>query len=108
MKLVADFLIAQRGIKLFSCNRRWHTYNSNSSAGSSCMNDIHQMPTETTFLVSRVNENSSNHVTVETGSTNNVFAQQGYENPALSKVRDDGFRRKALLNLSDHIRRVVL
>ncbi len=72
------------------------------------MNDIHQMPTDTAFLVSRVNENTSDHVTVETGSTNNVFAQQGDENPALSKLCGDGFRRKALLNLSDHIRRVVL
>ena len=75
MKLVADFLITQRGIKPFSCNRRWHTYSSNSRAGSSCMNDIHQMPPDTAFLVSWVNENTSDDVTVETGSANNVFAQ---------------------------------
>lgn len=75
MKLVADFLVTQRGIKPFSCNRRWHTYSSNACAGSSYMNDIHQMPPDTAFLVSRVNENTSDHITVETGSANDVFAQ---------------------------------
>ncbi|AWF62962.1 hypothetical protein CSB92_0043 [Pseudomonas aeruginosa] len=39
------------------------------------MNDIHQMPPDTAFLVSWVNENTSDDVTVETGSANNVFAQ---------------------------------
>ncbi len=75
MKRVADFLIAQRGIKPFSCNRRWHTYSSKTFAGSSCMNDTHQMPPDTGFLVSWVNENTSDYIPVETGSANNVFAQ---------------------------------
>ncbi|MNO02600.1 hypothetical protein D3C81_2230570 [compost metagenome] len=72
------------------------------------MNDIHQMPPDTAFLVSRVNENTSDHVMVETGSANNFFAQQGYENPALGELCGDDFRRKALFHLGDHIRRVVL
>jgi len=33
------------------------------------------MPPDTVFLVSRVDENTSDYITVETGSANNVFAQ---------------------------------
>ncbi len=75
MKLVADFLITQHGIKPFSCNRRWHTYSFNSCAGSSRMNYIYQVPPDTASLVRWVNKNTSDDITVETGSANNVFAQ---------------------------------
>jgi hypothetical protein len=57
--------------------------------------------------VSWVNKNTSDDFTVETGSANNVFAQSGNEDPTLRKLCGDGFRRKALLNLSDHIRWIV-
>lgn len=108
MKLVANFLITQRGIEFFSCNRRWHTYSPNTGVGSGCMNDINQMPTDTAFLVSWVNENTSDYVTVESSSADDFFAQQGYENPAPGKLCGDDLRSKTALNLSDHIRRVVL
>ncbi len=39
------------------------------------MNDLHQMPSDTDFLVSRVNENTSDYVSVETGSAYNFFAK---------------------------------
>lgn len=72
------------------------------------MNDVHQMPPDTAFLMSRVNENTSDHMTVETGSAKNVFTQQGYENPSLRKLCGDDLRRKALLNLGDYFRRIIL
>ena len=74
MKLVANFLITQCDIKFFSCNRRWHAYNASAGADSGCMNDIHQLPTDTAFLVSRINENTSDYITVETGSAYKFFA----------------------------------
>ncbi|AVK17676.1 hypothetical protein CSB90_4612 [Pseudomonas aeruginosa] len=39
------------------------------------MNYIHQVPPDTASLVSWVNKNTSDDITVETGSANNVFAQ---------------------------------
>ena len=66
------------------------------------------MPTNTAFLVHRVNENTPDDVTVETGRADNSFAQQGYENLALMELCGDGFRSKALPNLSDNVSRVVL
>ncbi|ETU96875.1 hypothetical protein Q094_01822 [Pseudomonas aeruginosa PS42] len=50
-------------------------YSFNSCAGSSRMNYIHQVPPDTASLVRWVNKNTSDDITVETGSANNVFAQ---------------------------------
>ncbi|RMS17753.1 hypothetical protein ALP70_200215 [Pseudomonas savastanoi] len=74
MKLVANFLITQRSVKLLRRNRRRHPQSSNTSAGSSSMNDIHQLPTDTATLVCRINENASNNITVEACSADNNFA----------------------------------
>ncbi len=108
MELVADFLITQRGIKLFSGNRRWHTHSVNTGAGSDGMNGTHQLPTDTAFLMRRINENAPDYLTVETGSADDGIAQQGYQNLALDELYRDGFRSKVALNLSDDIGRVVL
>ncbi len=75
---------------------------------SGCVNNLHQIPTYTDLLVSWINENTSDYVAVEPSSADNFFAQQCYENPALSKLCDDDFRSKAPFNLSNHIRRVIL
>ncbi len=66
------------------------------------------MPTNTAFLMHRVNENTPHDVTVETSSADNSFAQHGYENPALKELCGDDVRSKALLNLSNNVRWVVL
>lgn len=107
MELVANFLITQHGVKFLCCDRRRHPYSSEASVGSSCMNDIHQVPTDTTTLVRRINENSPDYITVEACSADNIFAPQGYENLALGELSADGFWSKAALDLSDDIRRVV-
>lgn len=74
MKLVADFLITQRCVELLRCNRRRHPQNANASTGSISMNDIHQPSTDTTTLVRRINENTSNYFPVEACRTGNILA----------------------------------
>ena len=67
-----------------------HTYRPNAGADGGCMDDIHQMPTDTAFWVSRVNKNTSDYVTVFTdglkvGSAKPEVIDEPYRSLALAQ-----------------------
>lgn len=71
------------------------------------MNGAHQLPTDSVTLVRRINEDTSDHITVEAGGADNVFALYGYQDVTLTDQHTDGFRRKATFNLGDNVRGVI-